>query len=62
MVPPPYWCTPSHALRGPIRSSTEGPSGAVGMAPPPPFWHTPRTVRPPHGSWPHRERGQRWDS
>eukprot|EP00959_Pyramimonas_sp_CCMP1952_P220928 4619174-Pyramimonas_sp.AAC.1 len=35
-VPLPFRCTP-HTLRGPIRGSTEGPSGSARMAVPPHF-------------------------
>eukprot|EP00959_Pyramimonas_sp_CCMP1952_P152010 3180299-Pyramimonas_sp.AAC.1 len=38
----PFRHTP-HTLRGPMRSSTEGPSCNVRMPPPHPFRHTPQT-------------------
>ena len=40
----------SHTFRGPIGSSTEGPSGRVRMPPHHPFRHTPHTFRGPIGS------------
>ena len=36
-----------HTFRGPIVSSTEGPSGRVCMLALRPFWHTPHTCRAP---------------
>ena len=47
--PHPIRHTP-HTFRGPVRSSTEGPSGRVRMAYPHPIRHTPHTFRGPTGS------------
>eukprot|EP00959_Pyramimonas_sp_CCMP1952_P078078 1632201-Pyramimonas_sp.AAC.1 len=45
MRPPHLFRYTSHAFRGPIRNSTDGPKGCFRMLPPDNFWHTPHTFR-----------------
>eukprot|EP00959_Pyramimonas_sp_CCMP1952_P345298 7231280-Pyramimonas_sp.AAC.1 len=48
---PPAQCRHSpHTIRGPTRTSTEGPSGCVRTAPPRPCRHTPSRVSRSKGS------------